>query len=171
MGGAGFAPMAIAQEKHRSAGVSAAQAETAAGGEVECLGLACNIGHYGGDGMAGQCLFGSPEQFDDRGRPDQYQRFWRKTERDQAGTVGETHFLSLTGQLQIDHNRSLAGQQAAGLRQGKAKRGSAIAPLVCENLLDQSPRENREAFRIVRRRGSGGFGEGRAALDIGNAGA
>lgn len=171
MGGAGFAPMAVAQEKHRSAGIRAAQAETAAGGEVERLGLAGNVGDHGSDGLAGQRLFGCPEQFDDRGRPDQYQRFWSKTERDQAGTVGETHFLSLIGQLQIDHNRTLAGQQAAGLRQGKAKRGSAIAPLVRENLLDQSPGENREAFRIVRRRRSGSFGEGRAALDIGNAGA
>lgn len=165
--GAGLASGAIAQQQERGAATGAAQAQPPAGGKIDRLVVAGNIGDHGGDGAAGQGLFGGPEQFGDGGGAHQYQSVGVEAEADEAGAIGQAHFLGLAGELQIDHGRARRGDQAARLGQGKAEGGAGMAALGGKDFLQLAGGGQGKAGRIGMQQRAR-FGQSRLALDIGN---
>ncbi len=126
-----------------------------------------DIGQHGRHRLAGQRLFGRPQQLDHGGGPHQHQRIGVKAEAEQARPIGQAHFLAVLDQLQIDDGRALAGQQAPGLGQGKAQHGPGMAALIGEHFLQQAARRQRKTgCRIAGHYPR--FGQSRLALDIGN---
>lgn len=168
MGGTGLPASAIAQEKERSASFYGAQAQSSAGGEIERLGIASDIGDDAGNSPAGERFFGHPEQVLHIRGPYQHELSGVKTERDKPRTIGNAEKLPVSGQLQVEHGHAPGRQQRSCLSQGKAEAGAAIAHGVGKNLLQQPTRQKgKPAFLCVKRPGSH-LRQSRLALDIGN---
>lgn len=126
-----------------------------------------DIGQDGRHRLAGQRLFGGPEQLDHVGGAHQHQGIGVKAEAEQARPIGQAHFLAVLDQLQIDDGRALTGQQAPGLGQGKTQHRPGMAALIGEHFLQQATGGQRKTgCRIVGH--DPRFGQSRLALDIGN---
>ena len=165
---AGLSSSAVAQKQKRGPRTGRPHTQAAAGGEVEDFGVVGDIGDDGGDGLAGQGLLGGPEQFHHSGGAHQDQGSGIKAETGKARPIGQAHFLGMFAQLQIDDGEAFFAEQASGLGQGKAERGAAIAPLIGENLLQQSTGQARKPFARLGCQHGAPIGQHRFALDIGN---
>jgi len=126
-----------------------------------------DIGHHGGNGLAGEGLFGRPEQFAYAGGPDQHQRFGRKTKTDEARPIGQAHFLGVMEQLEVDNRRSTLAKEVPRLPQGKAEHRAGMAAFVGPHFLEQAGRRQGKALSIAAHHWAR-LGQSRLALDIGN---
>ena len=167
MGGAGRAGRAGAQQEKRAAGGAGAQAQPAAGGEIEPPGSAADLNDHRRHRPAGHRLLGGPEQFGHVGGLHQDEPPSGKAGRIEPGSIGQARKGGLAGQLQMQHRLAPPGEQAACLGQGEAQPGPDLMVLVGEDLLHQPALQARKAARA-------GFhprprlGQRRLALDIGN---
>lgn len=127
MPGAAGAAMPVAQHEERDMAVGRPQAEAAAGGEIEELRLAPDIGHGSRDGPAGGDLFGCPQELGHVSRPHDHQLCRIEPGRGEARPIGQAQLLGIIAQLQVKNSGTPGGYKAFSLRQGKAKAGASIA--------------------------------------------
>lgn len=126
-----------------------------------------DIGHDGGNGLAGQRLFGSPQQLRHIGGPHQHQRIGVKAETDQPRPIRQAHFLAILAQLQIDHGRAALGDKAARLPQGKTQHGASVATFIGEDFLAEPTGQNGKAGALGHGPGEA-LRQSRLLFDIGN---
>ncbi len=148
--------------------VGGAQAEAAAGGEIEKLRLAPDIGDGSGHGPAGSDLLGRPQElgYVDSPHHDQLRRI--EPGPGEARPIGQAQLLGIIAQLQIENRRAPGGYESFGLGQGKAEAGTGIPQIVGKNLLHQPAAQRRKASIPTRIRATHRLRQSRLALDIGN---
>ena len=159
---------AIAQKKQGSATFGRAQAEAAAGGEIECIGHRANIGNDARNRPAGQRFLGDPEQLAHLLCPHDDQARRIEAGGQKARPIGQAEKLSVPLQLQIEYGHAPGRQQGLRLSQGEAEAGAAIAHRIGKDLLDEPACEARKPGFSAPGCLHAHFGQGRLALDIGN---
>lgn len=168
MAGTAGPTMPVAQHEKRHIAVGRPQAQPAAGGKVEKLWLAPDIGDHGGNGPAGDNLLRRPEQFRHVGGPHDDQMRRIKSCPGKARAIGQAQLLGILAQLQVKDRRATRGQQSPGLRHGKAQAGAGIAQLVGKHFLHQSPAQLGEHVALSGLGTARSIGQRRLALYIGN---
>lgn len=168
MSSAGLAVRPIAQQEQGRAALHGAQAQPAAGSEIERLGRPADIGDNAGNRPAGQGFLGNPEQVAhvERAHNDQMRRI--DAEGGKPRTIGQAEELRICLKLQVEESHPLGIDEHACLSQGKAETGSAVADTIGKHLLQQSARQPRKASLRGRKGSRPHLGQGRLALDIGN---
>lgn len=126
MPGTAGAAMPVAEHEERDIAVGGPQAEAAAGGEIEKLRLAPDIGDDSRDGPAGGDLFGRPQKLGHVGSPHDHQLRRVEPGPAKARSIGNTQLLAILTQLQVENGRTPGGYETFGLRQGKAQTGTGI---------------------------------------------
>ena len=160
--------MPIAQQEKRYLAARRTQAQAAAGGEIERLGLPPHLGDQRSDCPARHHFLGGPQQFRHVGGLDDHQLRRIEPEPVEPRRIGHALFLGIFGQMQVKHCRAARRHQPLGLRQGKAQAGSAIADVIGKYFLNKPARQRRKDIVRPRLRPAHRLQQGRLALDIGN---
>jgi hypothetical protein len=165
---AGLSVRSIAQQEKGRAALHGAQAQPAAGGEIERFGHPTDIGDNAGNRPAGQGFLGDPEQVAHVARPHDDQMRRIEAEAGKPRTIGQAKKLRIGLQLQVENGHPPGVEERACLSQGKAETGSAIADTIGKHLLQQPARKLRKASLRGRKSPRPRLGQGWFALDIGN---
>lgn len=168
MPGAAGAAMPVAQQEQRHLAAAGAQAEPAAGGEIEQFRLAPHIGDQRGDGAATDHLLGRPQQFRHVGSAHDHQPGRIEPEPGQARPIGQAQPLRILAQLQVENRRSAGADKLFRLRQRKAEAGAAIAYFIGKHFLYQPAWQRWKDLSRPHIGPAHRLQQGRPALDIGN---
>lgn len=168
MPGAAGAAMAVAQHKKRHIAVGSAQAQPAAGGEIEKFGLSPHIRNHRSDRPAGHHFLGRPQEFGHIRRAHDHNLGRIHSRPGEPGPIGHAELLGILGHLQVKDRRPARRDQAPSLRKCKPEAGAAIAQIVGKHLLHQPARKHGKTIRLPDIRPPYGLQQGRLALDIGN---
>jgi len=168
MCGAGLPLGSVSKDKQRRTSLYGAKAQAPAGGKIERLGIASDIGDNAGHRPAGQGFLCDPKQFPHFGNAYDQELSWIEAEREKTRPIGQAKKLPITGKLQVENRDTPGVQERSCLPKGKAEAGTPIAHGIGENLLQQASGQLGKVPVLFAKRARAGFRQGRLALDIGN---